>query len=248
MAKSKRYYIRKSHRYLGIILGIQFLVWTISGLYFSWTDIDEIHGDFQRRQPPMVAGNAALTSPASVFTQANISPDSLHALQLLPVLGQPHYYIEAIVGGKKKKYLADATTGQLRGAVNKEEAIAIAAESFAGKPALKDVQYLTGTDSHHEYREKPLPAWAVTFDHPTSTTVYVSAERGKVESFRNNKWRLFDFLWMGHTMDYQGRDDFNNWLLRIFSLFSLVTVLSGFVLYWVSSPSVRKLSGNAKRR
>ena len=37
--------IRKTHRYLGLFLGIQFLFWTISGLYFSWTNIDEIHGD-----------------------------------------------------------------------------------------------------------------------------------------------------------------------------------------------------------
>ena len=37
--------IRKTHRYLGLFLGVQFLLWTISGLYFSWTDIDEIHGD-----------------------------------------------------------------------------------------------------------------------------------------------------------------------------------------------------------
>ncbi len=26
---------RKWHRYLGIILGIQFLLWTVGGLYFS---------------------------------------------------------------------------------------------------------------------------------------------------------------------------------------------------------------------
>ena len=36
---------RKAHRYLGLFLGIQFLFWTISGLYFSWTNLDEIHGD-----------------------------------------------------------------------------------------------------------------------------------------------------------------------------------------------------------
>lgn len=42
--------IRKAHRYLGIFLGIQFLMWTISGMYFSWTDIDEIHGDQFKRK------------------------------------------------------------------------------------------------------------------------------------------------------------------------------------------------------
>ncbi len=46
MIKGKKAkFIRLLHRYLGIILGIQFLFWTISGLYFSWTNIDEIHGD-----------------------------------------------------------------------------------------------------------------------------------------------------------------------------------------------------------
>ena len=37
--------IRRAHRYLGLFLGLQFLMWTISGLYFSWTNLDEIHGD-----------------------------------------------------------------------------------------------------------------------------------------------------------------------------------------------------------
>ena len=31
--------IRKTHRYLGVFIGLQFLAWTVSGLYFSWTDL-----------------------------------------------------------------------------------------------------------------------------------------------------------------------------------------------------------------
>ena len=58
---------------------------------------------------------------------------------------------------------------------------------------------------------------------------------------RHQSWRWFDFLWMGHTMDYKGRDNFNNILLRIFSLFGVFTVLSGFVLWGTSSPTIIKL-------
>jgi succinate dehydrogenase/fumarate reductase cytochrome b subunit len=43
--------IRRLHRYLGVLLGIQFLFWTIGGLYFSWSNMDEIHGDFQKKAP-----------------------------------------------------------------------------------------------------------------------------------------------------------------------------------------------------
>ncbi len=240
MAKSKHFYIRKTHRWLGVILGVQFLIWTVSGLCFSWTNIDEIHGDLQHKHPPHLTGNLTLVSPTHVFQQNNYTPDSLLAVQLVSILGKPYYHLHFFEGKEVKKLLADALTGKIRPPISKDEAVQIAAESFRGNPVIQSVAYLTTTNGHHEYREKPLPAWAVTFQHPTSTTVYVSAEAGKVESFRNNKWRIFDFLWMGHTMDYQERDNINNWLLRAFSLFGLVTVLSGFLLYAVSTKRFRK--------
>ena len=102
--------------------------------------------------------------------------------------------------------------------------------------------FVDGLDAHHEYRGRPLPAYAISFDHPQQLTAYVSAKNGSFQRIRHRSWRWFDFLWMSHTMDYQGRDDFNNWLLRAFSVFGLLTVLSGFLLWGVSSPSLRKLT------
>jgi hypothetical protein len=49
---------------------------------------------------------------------------------------------------------------------------------------------------------------------------------------------------MMHTMDYEGRDNFGNILLRIFSIFGLVTVLSGFVLFFISAKWKRRKSIN----
>lgn len=240
MAKSKHYYIRKTHRYLGVILGIQFLFWTIGGLYFSWSNIDEIHGDFQHKHVPKLAGTIRMVSPDSVLGRLPQKADSINSVQLVNILQKPYYSITYYSGAKLSKLLADAETAMIRQPITKEEAVQIAAASFNGEPSLKSVEYITTTNGHHEYREKPLPAWAVTFEHPTNTTIYVSAEFGKVESFRNNKWRLFDFLWMMHTMDYKERDNFNNWLLRGFALFGLLTILSGFVLFWVSRKRKRK--------
>ncbi|MEY2836374.1 MAG: hypothetical protein RLZZ557_2036, partial [Bacteroidota bacterium] len=85
-----------------------------------------------------------------------------------------------------------------------------------------------------------LPAYAVTFSHPSRTTVYVSSELGTVQKFRNDKWRVFDFLWMLHTMDYESRDEIGNMLLRIFSIFGLVTVISGFMLFFISAKWFKK--------
>ena len=105
---------------------------------------------------------------------------------------------------------------------------------------IQQITRIESTDAHHEYRGRPLPAYAVQFDHPEGVMAYIEAENGKFQRIRHRSWRWFDFLWMTHTMDYQGRDDFNNLLLRIFSFFGVVTVCSGFLLWGVSSPTLRK--------
>ncbi len=247
MAKSKHYYIRKTHRWLGLLLGIQFLLWTTGGLYFSWSNIDEVHGDFQKKEAPLLSSNLSLVSPTMVLdTIKKVHQiDSVVSIQLIEILGKPFYQVRCISVLHKQdnlqhnqqpmNHLANAETGELRGPLTKDEAVEVAKMRFNAEPKLKSVEYLTTTDSHHEYREGPLPAYAVTFEHPTNTTVYVASELGTVQKFRNNKWRLFDFLWMMHTMDYKGRDNFGNILLRIFSIFGLVTVISGFVLFFISS-------------
>lgn len=48
MNYKQQFFLRKTHRYLGLFIGIQFLLWTAGGLYFSWTNIDKIHGDHFR--------------------------------------------------------------------------------------------------------------------------------------------------------------------------------------------------------
>lgn len=119
-------------------------------------------------------------------------------------------------------------------ALTLQEAKEVAQKSLKNSSSILKTEYLTTTNSHHEYREKPLPAYAITFDKPNNTTVYVAAQLGTVQSYRNDAWRTFDFLWMLHTMDYQSRDNINNWALRIFSIFGLITILSGFLLYFLT--------------
>ena len=228
-------FIRRSHRYLGVILGIQFLLWTMGGLYFSWSDIDEIHGDFERKHPPLLSGTISMISPSGALQINSIKPDSLHGVQVVNILQRPFYSIRYILNNRETTILADAQTGQVREDIGKDEAIAVAKENFIQNTSVRNVEYIQEVSKHSEYRGRPLPAWKITFDHYSNTNVYVSSQLGRVETFRNKKWRTFDLLWMFHTMDYSGRDNINNWVLRAFSIFGFVTILSGFVLFFVSS-------------
>lgn len=249
MIKNKNLFIRRIHRYLGLFIGIQFLGWTISGLFFSWSDIDSVHGDYLRKSPAFLSANVSTVAPTDAINKLKQAQtvDSIHSIHLIRVLDKPVYqiaYFSGHVGAGMHHHLhyalADAATGELKQALTKEEGIAVAKEQVVQGAEVSEVEYLQQTDGHHEYREKPLPAWAVSFKNP-DCTVYVSAELGTFQSIRHDQWRAFDFLWMFHTMDYAGRDNFNNWLLKILSVFGLLTVMSGFVLYTISSRTLKKI-------
>lgn len=245
MTVKNRFILRRLHRYMGVLLGIQFLFWTVGGLYFSWSDMDEIHGDYEKLPPPKVAAALDFASPKVVFDSIrhHKAVDSLVSLQLITILGQPTYQVVFIEKGQKNVQLADALTGKLREPLSKNEAIDVAKYAFVGQPTVKETVYLTDVNNHHEYREQPLPAYAVNFADARGTTVYVAAELGTVQRFRNNKWRTFDFLWMLHTMDFQSRDNIGNVLLKAFSIFGILTIFSGFTLFIVSSKAfMRKKS------
>lgn len=232
--------IRKTHRYMGVFIGIQFLLWTVGGLYFSWSNLDDIHGDHLKRPATGLSASLTLASPSVPLGELQKrGVKAVSGVQLVEVMGQPLYQItyQAEHGGHLMPHtqLADALTGRLRNQLTQLEAIAVATARFAGPSAVERVEYITRTNGHHEYREKPLPAYAVTFRQPANATIYVAAGLGTVQSVRTDPWRVFDLLWMLHTMDYEGRDDLNNWLLRAFSVLGLLTISSGFLLFWASS-------------
>ena len=219
--------IRKTHRYLGLIIGIQFLAWTLSGLYFSWTDLDEIHGD------------QFLKTDTKAKSYSNLLPldsiaEGIEEINLVSIKAEPYYWIN-------NSNLYHAQTGQLKQQLTEDEAIAVAQKHLISGLEIEKIELIEETGPHHEFRERPLPAYAIHFKHPDLLVAYVDASSGIFQRVRHQSWRWFDFLWMTHTMDYQGRDDFNNILLRIFSLFGVFTVMSGFLLWGTSSPTLRKL-------
>lgn len=223
---------------MGVFIGIQFLLWTLGGLYFSWTDIDEIRGDLFKKEKTAINFQQDLISPKTVLSKIENAP-KIENMRLIEISGSPFY--EFAVESKDKNFIvADAINGEIRTAISEEEAKKLANESLAEPLEVKEIIYLTkeNVGGHHEYREKPLPAWAVTYEN--DLTVYLSAENGQIGAFRTNKWRLFDFLWMLHTMDYNGRDNINNYILRGFSILGIVTILSGFLLFFVSSRFFRR--------
>ncbi|MFD2586346.1 PepSY domain-containing protein [Croceitalea marina] len=220
--------IRKAHRYLGLFLGIQFLLWTISGLYFSWTNIDEIHGDHFKQLPPSEPSFSNLLGTSDIESIPTIT-----SLELTAIADKAYYWINDSI-------LIDAKTGEKKSEITSDEALKVASRYVKRDLKVNSVLRIDSVGPHHEYRGRPLPAYEISYASDENVKAYVALKNGAFQTVRHRNWRWFDFLWMTHTMDYQGRDNFNTLVLRAFSLMGLITVLSGFSLWFISSPSIRK--------
>ncbi|MBC8151135.1 MAG: PepSY domain-containing protein [Bacteroidetes bacterium] len=228
VTKQTAHKIRKAHRYLGLFLGIQFLLWTSSGIYFSWTDIDKIHGDHFKNTEYQPKAFANLISPS----QLNVS-GGVNTIALRDIGDSPYYWIN-------KEQLYNALDGSLKTKITQEEALYIATLNMKSGLVVENIEQINEAGKHHEYREKLLPAYVISYQSDEALKAYVSIKDGKFQTVRHRDWRWFDFLWMTHTMDYDTRDNFNTIILRAFSLLGLITVLSGFLLWFTSSPTIRK--------
>ncbi|MGB1449013.1 MAG: hypothetical protein ACPG8F_04150 [Flavobacteriaceae bacterium] len=221
---------RKAHRFLGVFIGIQFLFWTISGLYFSWTNLDEIHGDHYTK----AENSPAVIQPVIADTLLRQLPFPLHSLKVKAIGGEPFFWVN-------DSLLLSPLTGQILPEISKEQALEVVKKHLLPQYKPQKVERITAVGPHDEYRGRPLPAFRISLSGKGNPVAYVAARSGEFQRVRHTQWRWFDFLWMTHTMDYQGRDKFNTLLLRAFSLFGLITVLSGFALAFVTSSWRKKI-------
>lgn len=225
---------RKLHRYLGLIIGIQLFVWTLSGVVFSWNSMKSVRGEHLIRHPdgePLAPFDPDVLSSilASAATDSH-KAQSLYSVSVRSLLSRPVVELTYRRGEGVDFVVYDLTTGNLLSPIDESTARQIAQHDFAEPVSIRFCEKIDAVSSHSEYRKKELPAYRVGLDHNTNPIIYVSADRGTVTARRNDQWRLYDFFWMLHTMDFWGRDSFNTWLLKSVSMLGLITVITGFIV------------------
>ena len=72
--------------------------------------------------------------------------------------------------------------------------------------------------------------WQISYDDKDKTRIYLDADTAELKAVRTRIWRVFDFMWMLHIMDYKERENFNSWWLRLFSGAAVLFALSGLAL------------------
>ena len=212
------------HKWTALIVGLQVLAWMVSGLYMTFVPIETVRSEHNiRKTEPRDLREAPVRGMPVEAVRALGGP--VTRLELVDVDGRLSW--RADISGKPAALIDDAS-GQMISPLGEEAARRIAEADFAGQGRIVAAR-LIEADPPIEFRGD-LPVWQLSFDDADGTNLYVSPASGRVVARRSSTWRVYDFLWSLHIMDYRDRDDFNNWLVVISAAIALAMTVSGFVI------------------
>jgi uncharacterized iron-regulated membrane protein len=221
---------RKTHKWLGLFIGLQVVIWSLSGLYMTVVHIDTIHGDHLIRALPQNAVDAATLADPVTVLRANNGRN----LRLAWVRNRPAY----VVKGDAGETVVDATNNKPVPPPTDADIRSIAKATYTGSEPIASAALITNIPG--EVRGRKPPLWLVEFDHWNKPTLYFSPATGELVSRRHELWRIFDFVWMLHIMDYDERENVNNPLLRTFTWGAVLMALSGAWLLLFAFPKKKK--------
>ena len=199
----------------------------------SFLSIDKVHGDHlvDRKTVAALPTSSRMVDVSRIVSAVDGPVDAATVRMLL---GRP--VIEAVT--PKRTWLFDAADGRALGQISQRDAVQIAASAWRGDghPAASAAAV---SNESTEYRGV-LPAWRVAFADNDHTAVFVAAETGRITAVRTGTWRLYDFFWGLHIMDWKNHENFNSWWLLAFALGGLTLGLAGTALLFMRPPIRRR--------
>lgn len=225
----------KLHKWLALFVGIQVLLWMGTGAIMSFLKIEQVRSEHViSRQAETMESN--FPAPEWLTDRRDIV-----AVTTKSVAGRILVEIERSDGSR---ILHQADTGTKISPLPRADAHDIALRAWTGPETSIASTKMVDTPVETEFRG-PFPAWQITFSDNGATRLYNDASSGEILAARSDTWRLFDFIWGLHIMDWTQRDRINSWWLLLFGIGGTVIALSGFVLLANRFPKIRR--AKAKR-
>jgi uncharacterized iron-regulated membrane protein len=225
--------LRAVHRWLGLLMVVQLLAWMSSGLYFSLFPIEEIRGEHLTRAPESPAlGALPVHLGQDTFRRSldeSLSPGwKLSSFELVSRAGQPYWRASGEAAGQAFRRLL-TTSGEIVPMLSAAQAERAASDWLLQPVEAVGSQWIeAGSDP--AFRNS-VAAWKVSFEGEEAVDLYLDPWTGDLLARRTGRWRLFDFFWMLHIMDYGERENFNHPLLQAAAALGLLVAISGLV-YW----------------
>jgi len=220
--------LRRWHVWLGWLVGLPMLFWTVSGLVMVAKPIDEVRGTDLITPAQPIALTGTLVVP-------RIEGRAVQSLTLEHRAGGPRWEITFVDGGSR---LADPATGALLPQLGAADAAREVMARYSGTAKVAETSRIDADAPPLELR-RAMNGWQVRMSDDTH--FYVDGGSGEIIAKRTRWWRFYDLMWGLHIMDLQGREETNNPWIVTFAALSLGMVLLALSLLPMT---IRRRNGN----
>lgn len=216
----------KLHRYLAYLMFAQLTLWIVGGVIFAVVPFEAITKSGAVATKPGVTLPAGWARHLIAADMAGVSKVEAFASAYGPALR---------VQGKDASVALLAADGRPVPAANAAVIARFAASVYHGDGRLVAVRKIERPELRLGIVDElygQTGVWQARFDDAYGTRLYFAGDSGEYLKARNDYWVLYDLFWRLHVMDYQEGENFNNWLLRVAAIASLLFAASGLVLSW----------------
>jgi hypothetical protein len=212
------------HKWLALVLAVPILFWFVSGLFFAIAPIETVRSEHMVAEgsPTAIGMEAAAAGLARIAASGALPGEKI---ELRGMMGRA---VAQLSSRELRPRLYDLESGRQLSPIPASLAVAIAERDHAGD--AKSVRVEQVARNSPEYRGA-LPAWRVDFDDGANRSLYIAADTGAVAARRSTLWRVFDFLWSLHILDFKEHEDFNTPLLIGATALALVVIVTGIIMF-----------------
>lgn len=212
------------HRWLGLLVFGQVLLWSIGGILMYTLDFSDLYND-----PPakVLSLKQPSLSPAQLQQRLQVlAPKSeLTGIEVRSVGSQPAYLLKLAKG---PPLLLDEQ-GQRLDPIKPELAAEVARLGYTGSGKLATTELLQQSAGNY-VSSKPI--YRISFDDAQKTEIYVHPVTGELLARRKAMWGLYNRMWELHLMKYTPDPAINKALLLIFAGLNALVALTGFVKFF----------------
>ena len=209
--------LRRWHVWLGWLVGLPMLFWTVSGLVMVAKPIEDVRGENLIAEPRSITFNGPLIAP-------QVEGLPVTAITLKARADGPRWEIDFAGAGKR---LADPATGRMLPRLGAADISRELISRYTGTAKVVEVSKVDANAPPLELR-RAMNGWRVRMSDDTH--FYVDGGSGEIVARRTRWWRFYDFMWGLHIMDLQGREDSNNPWAVSFAALALAMVLLALTL------------------
>jgi len=219
--------LKKLHKWLSLLVGLQLFIWLSTGLFFNLMDHQKASGN-QFRQSPAIAkvNKNQLVEPQLVLLESKPTV----SLKQISLLEKPYYLLthqKSLYSHQHNNYsLVDAYSGR-KIIIDETMAGELAQASYKGQDKIISIVKLS--PPYDDIPREQNKVWQINFADTVNTSVYIDAGSGRIVKHSNDDKRFAALFFMLHFMDYGTEGSFNNVQIIIFAIFTLFFALTGFI-------------------